>query len=205
MKVEPVGRDLRGHPDARQDDAGDRPDRPEIDPGRGVPPGSREPVERWAFDRRPPRDRARRRWSPGQRGAGRVLACSPSTLLLVLIVTEPPGQNSSLPIILVLLAAHSDVAALRDAKVVGAERGELTTGVHDGMSMARPITCVADEAAAVDRAHDRLLDVDRPPLVFRKCFEGWQPFGFGDASRPLPVPATGALHRLKRLNASLNH
>src|SRR4029450_9701855 len=51
MKVEPVGGDLRGHPDAREDDAGDRADRSEIDPGRGVPPGNREPGEGRPADR----------------------------------------------------------------------------------------------------------------------------------------------------------
>jgi hypothetical protein len=89
----------------------------------------------------------------------------------VLLVTEPPDQDSPLPIVLVLLAAHSDITARRADKVVRAECGELATGVHDDMSTARPITRVADEAAAVDRAHDGLLNVDRPPLASRECLE----------------------------------
>jgi len=112
------------------------------------------------------------------------LACSPGALPFVLVVTQPPDRDSPLPVVLVVLRSHPDVAARCDGEIIRTECGELATGIHDGMPMARPIARIAHEVTPVDRAHDRLLDGDRPALASRERFEGGQPFRLGDASWP---------------------
>src|SRR2546425_2407520 len=59
VKVKAVGGELGGRPDAEKHYPGDRSDGPEVDPGRGIAPCDRKPVECWPAHRVWPRSRSR--------------------------------------------------------------------------------------------------------------------------------------------------
>jgi hypothetical protein len=73
------------------------------------------------------------------------------------------------------------------------------------MPLARAVTRVTHEAAAVNRAHDWLFHGHGPALTSREVRERGQPWFFGDTTRSRPIPGGSTLDWLKRLNARLDH
>src|SRR5437773_10895480 len=107
-----------------------------------------------------------------------------ASLPFALVVAQPPDEDLPLPVVLVLATLHPDFAARHGGEIIRAERGQLAAGVHDRILPTAPVPAIAHEAAPVDRADERLGDVDRSALTARERRERGQSRGLGHPRGP---------------------
>jgi hypothetical protein len=101
-----------------------------------------------------------------------------------LVVAQPPDEDPSLPVVLVLVTLHPDFSPLHGAKIIRAKRGQLATCVQDGIPMTGAVPAIPNETSSVDRADERLGDIDLPALAARQRSKRWKPRGLGHPRGP---------------------